>query len=228
MILSLNPFIEIPSGESKVQRIENGAKTVIFRLDSIKFTYYSRSRRSCEISPSMPMEKAQEIKWDCAFTSYWDGPTPFIWHEIKLVMNGFDLLEYDSGFILVDVSIELKKYYSVGLMLELMELGILEQCLSDHYTAPVTPPPLAYTPTPPVLATMEPLDTFLMGDEESELTLDSTDLECSMPINPPLPCTDVLGDAIVDIDLLLGEHLDTLSTLDMELTSNLVGDIEET
>ncbi|GJW30567.1 MAK10-like protein [Tanacetum coccineum] len=25
-----------------------------------------------------------------------------------------------------------------------------EQCLSGHYTAPVTPPPLAYTPTPPV------------------------------------------------------------------------------
>ncbi|GJV02219.1 hypothetical protein Tco_1335788 [Tanacetum coccineum] len=86
-----------------------------------------------------------------------------------------------------------------------------EQCLCNHYSAPVTPPPLAYTPPPPVLATMEPLDTFLMGDEvistiferendefikssvddlvliprESELTLDSTDLECSMPIDPP-------------------------------------------
>ncbi|GKA25077.1 hypothetical protein Tco_0711110 [Tanacetum coccineum] len=86
-----------------------------------------------------------------------------------------------------------------------------EQILGQHNTAHGTPPPLAYTPTPPVLTTMEPLDTFLMGYEESELTLDSTDLECSMPIDLPLPCTDVLGDAIVDIDLLLGEHLDTLS-----------------
>ncbi|GJY46677.1 hypothetical protein Tco_0435740 [Tanacetum coccineum] len=121
-----------------------------------------------------------------------------------------------------------------------------EQCLSDHYTAPVTPPPFAYTPTPPVLATMEPLDTFLMGDEvintipakendefikssfddfvpiprEFELTLDSTDLECSMPIDPPLPCTDVLGDTIVDIDLPFGEHLDTLSMRDRETEFN--------
>ncbi|GKB49967.1 hypothetical protein Tco_0900720 [Tanacetum coccineum] len=128
-----------------------------------------------------------------------------------------------------------------------------EQCLSDHYTAPVTPPALAYTPTLPVLATMEPLDTFLMGDEviitfperendefikssvddlvpiprDSELTLDSTDLECSMPIDPPLPCTDVLGDTIVDIDLLLGKHLDTLSMGDREVDFNPSRDIEE-
>ncbi|GJS16456.1 hypothetical protein Tco_0410928 [Tanacetum coccineum] len=38
-----------------------------------------------------------------------------------------------------------------------------EQCLSDHYTAPVTPP--TYTPSIPFLATMEPTDTLLMGDE---------------------------------------------------------------
>ncbi|GJY41570.1 hypothetical protein Tco_0428840 [Tanacetum coccineum] len=100
---------------------------------------------------------------------------------------------------------------------------------------------------------MEPLDTFLMGDEvistipkrendefikssvddlvpipkESELTLNSTDLECSMPIDPPLPCIDVLGDTIVDIDLLLGEHLDTLSTGDREIKFNPIRDIEE-
>ncbi|GJY32163.1 hypothetical protein Tco_0415658 [Tanacetum coccineum] len=128
-----------------------------------------------------------------------------------------------------------------------------EQCLCDHYTAPVTPPPLAHTPPPHVLATMEPLDTFLMGDEvistilakeinefikssvdnlvpiprESELTLDSTDLEYSMPIDPPLPCTDVLGDAIVDIDLPLGEHLDTLSMEDREIDFNPSRNIEE-
>ncbi|GKC29525.1 hypothetical protein Tco_1036819 [Tanacetum coccineum] len=100
---------------------------------------------------------------------------------------------------------------------------------------------------------MEPLDTFLMEDEvistiperehdefikssvddlvpiprESELTLDSTGLECSMPIDPPLPCTDVLGDTIVDIDLLLGEHVDTLSTGDREIDYNPSRDIEE-
>ncbi|GJS93560.1 hypothetical protein Tco_0800528 [Tanacetum coccineum] len=128
-----------------------------------------------------------------------------------------------------------------------------EQILRQHNTAHVAPPPLAYTPTPPVLATMKPLDTFLMGDEvintipkkendefikssvddlvpilrESELTLDSTDLECTMHIDQPLPCTDVLGDAIVDIDLLLGDHLDTLSTGDMEVDFNPSRDIEE-
>ncbi|GKD27010.1 hypothetical protein Tco_1233224 [Tanacetum coccineum] len=128
-----------------------------------------------------------------------------------------------------------------------------EQCLCDHYTAFVTPPPLAYTPPTHVLATMEHLDTFLIGDEiistipareidefikscvddhvlilkESELTLDSTDLECSMPIDPPLPCTDVLGDAKVDIDLPFIEHLDTLSTGDRKIDFNPIKDIEE-
>ncbi|GJY89203.1 hypothetical protein Tco_0503831 [Tanacetum coccineum] len=128
-----------------------------------------------------------------------------------------------------------------------------EQILRQHNTAHVTPSPLAYTPPPPVLATMKPLDTFLMGNEvintiskrendefikssvddlvpiprESKLTLDSTDLECSIPIDPPLLCTDVLGDVIVDIDLLLGEHLDTLSTGDREIDFNPSRDIEE-
>nr|GFB63548.1 hypothetical protein [Tanacetum cinerariifolium] len=128
-----------------------------------------------------------------------------------------------------------------------------EQILRQHNTAHVTPQPLACTPTPSVLATMEPLDTFLMGYEvistilerendefiksgvddlvpilrESKLTLDSTDLEYSMPIDLPLPCTDVLGDTIVDIDLLLGEHLDTLLTEDREIDFNPIRDIEE-
>nr|GEY18670.1 hypothetical protein [Tanacetum cinerariifolium] len=100
---------------------------------------------------------------------------------------------------------------------------------------------------------MEPLNTFLIGDgvistfperendefikssvddlvpipRESELTLDSTDLECSVPIDPHLPCTDVLEDTIVDIDLLLGEHLDTLSMGDGEIDFNPIRDIEE-
>ncbi|GJT56357.1 hypothetical protein Tco_0991411 [Tanacetum coccineum] len=128
-----------------------------------------------------------------------------------------------------------------------------EKCLCDHYTAPIIPMPLTYTPTSPVLATIEPLDTFLMGDEvistipareinefikssvdglvlilrKFELTLDSTDLECSMPIDPPLPCTDLLGDDIVYIDLPLGDHLDTLSTGDREDDFNPSRDIEE-
>nr|GEY29057.1 hypothetical protein [Tanacetum cinerariifolium] len=38
-----------------------------------------------------------------------------------------------------------------------------EKCLSDRYTAPITSP--AYTPSIPFLATAEPTDTFLMGDE---------------------------------------------------------------
>ncbi|GJU25967.1 hypothetical protein Tco_1164588 [Tanacetum coccineum] len=78
------------------------------------------------------------------------------------------------------------------------------QCLSDHYTTPVTPP--TYTPSIPFLVAMEPANTLLMGDEvintiparetdefikssianlvpipkESEVTSDS-DLECGMP-----------------------------------------------
>ncbi|GKD88013.1 hypothetical protein Tco_1359167 [Tanacetum coccineum] len=128
-----------------------------------------------------------------------------------------------------------------------------EQILRQHNTAHATPSSRAYIPPPPVLATMEPLDTFLMGDEiistiparendefikssvddlvpipmESELKLDSTDLECSMPIDPPLPCTDVFGDAIVDIGLPLREHLDTLSTGDREIDFNPSRDTEE-
>ncbi|GJS99070.1 hypothetical protein Tco_0820240 [Tanacetum coccineum] len=125
-----------------------------------------------------------------------------------------------------------------------------EQFLSDHYIAHVTPP--AYTPSLPLLTTMEPADTLLMGDEvinitpaketdkfikfsvndlvpiprESEVTSDSN-LECDMPVNTPLPYTDVLGDAIVDIDLPFGEHLDTLSTRDREIDFNSIRDIEE-
>ncbi|GJU51579.1 hypothetical protein Tco_1221134 [Tanacetum coccineum] len=126
-----------------------------------------------------------------------------------------------------------------------------KQILRHHSIAQATPP--AYTPSIPFLATMEPLDTLLIGDEvisttperendefikssiddlvpiprESEVTSVYDDLECSMPIDPPLPCTDVLGDAIVDIDLLLGENLDTLSTGDREVEFNPSRDIEE-
>ncbi|GKD20883.1 hypothetical protein Tco_1222586, partial [Tanacetum coccineum] len=89
-----------------------------------------------------------------------------------------------------------------------------EQILRHHYTAHVTPLPLAYTLSPPFLTTMEPADTLLMGDEvisttparennelikssvddlvpipkESEVTSDSI-LECDMIVNTPLPTT---------------------------------------
>nr|GEU42232.1 hypothetical protein [Tanacetum cinerariifolium] len=98
--------------------------------------------------------------------------------------------------------------------------------LSDIYTAHVTPH--AYTPSLPFLATMEPTDTLLMGDEvisiilareihefikssvddlvpipkESEVTSDSNS-ECDMPI--PLPTTDVKKENF-DINSLLGEQ----------------------
>ncbi|GKB16415.1 hypothetical protein Tco_0850338, partial [Tanacetum coccineum] len=40
-----------------------------------------------------------------------------------------------------------------------------EQFLRQQSTAHITPSPLAYTPPPPCLATMEPLDALLIGDE---------------------------------------------------------------
>ncbi|GKB83707.1 hypothetical protein Tco_0950602, partial [Tanacetum coccineum] len=104
-----------------------------------------------------------------------------------------------------------------------------KKCLSDHYTALVTPP--AYTPSIPFLATMEPTNTLLMGDEvisiipireinefikssindlvpiprEPEVTSDS-DLECDMPATTPLPTTDV-REEIFDINSPLGEYV---------------------
>ncbi|GKB15059.1 hypothetical protein Tco_0848982 [Tanacetum coccineum] len=72
------------------------------------------------------------------------------------------------------------------------------------------------------------VDDLVPIPRESESTLDSTDLECSMPIIPPLPCTDVLGDTIVDIGLLLGEHLDTLSMGDRKIDFNPIRDIDRT
>ncbi|GJR22121.1 hypothetical protein Tco_0970648 [Tanacetum coccineum] len=104
-----------------------------------------------------------------------------------------------------------------------------EQCLSDHYIVPVTPP--AYTPSIHFLATMEPTDTLLMGYEvistiptretdefikssiddhvpiprESKVTSDS-DLECDMPATKPLPTTDVREENF-DINSPLGEYV---------------------
>nr|GEW75087.1 hypothetical protein [Tanacetum cinerariifolium]GEW85735.1 hypothetical protein [Tanacetum cinerariifolium] len=106
-----------------------------------------------------------------------------------------------------------------------------EQILKQHYTAHVKPPPLAYILPPPFLNTMEPTDTLLMRDEvistisawgndelikssvddlvpisrESEVTSDSN-LECDMPINTPLPTTDVRRENF-DINSPLGEYV---------------------
>ncbi|GJR38765.1 hypothetical protein Tco_1214449 [Tanacetum coccineum] len=104
-----------------------------------------------------------------------------------------------------------------------------EQCLSDHYTTLVTPP--AYIRSIPFLATMEPTDTLLMGDEvistipvreddefikssvddlvliprETEVTSDSI-LECDMPATTPLPPTNN-GEVDFDINSPLGEQV---------------------
>ncbi|GJS93267.1 hypothetical protein Tco_0800235 [Tanacetum coccineum] len=60
---------------------------------------------------------------------------------------------------------------------------------------------------------------------DSEVTYDSN-LECDMPATTPLPTTDVKEESL-DINLPLGEHLDTLSTGDMEVDFNPSKDIEE-
>ncbi|GJW00478.1 hypothetical protein Tco_1555729 [Tanacetum coccineum] len=80
-----------------------------------------------------------------------------------------------------------------------------EQILRQHNIAHVTPP--AYTPSLPFLATMKPATNLLMGDEVISTTPESN-LECDMPINTPLPTTDVreedfyinspLGEQVVD------------------------------
>nr|GEU91848.1 NAC domain-containing protein [Tanacetum cinerariifolium] len=94
-----------------------------------------------------------------------------------------------------------------------------EKCLSDHYTAPVTPPPLAYISTPLFLATMEHFDTFFMGDEVISTIL-------AREINEFIKSS---VDDLVSIlrESKLGEPLDTLSTGDREVDSIPSRDIEE-
>ncbi|GKF96468.1 hypothetical protein Tco_0289203, partial [Tanacetum coccineum] len=60
----------------------------------------------------------------------------------------------------------------------------------------------------------------------SEVTSVCDDLECNMHIATHFPTTDVREEKL-DIDLPLGEHLDTLSTGDREVNFNLSRDIEE-
>ncbi|GJR27223.1 hypothetical protein Tco_1103455 [Tanacetum coccineum] len=76
-------------------------------------------------------------------------------------------------------------------------------------------------------------DNPLFDEEFKDISsLDSHELtsvidESTLLVTLPLPCTDVLGDAIVDIDLLLGEHLDTFLIGDREIDFNPSRDIKE-
>ncbi|GKA05195.1 hypothetical protein Tco_0684315 [Tanacetum coccineum] len=69
-------------------------------------------------------------------------------------------------------------------------------------------------------------DNLLFDEEFKDIgSLDPPELtpvinESTLLVTLPLPCTVVLGDAIIDIDLLLGEHLDTLSMRDREIDFN--------
>ncbi|GKF31882.1 hypothetical protein Tco_0101680, partial [Tanacetum coccineum] len=78
----------------------------------------------------------------------------------------------------------------------------MEQCLSDHYTAPVTPP--AYTPSIPFLATMEPANTLLMGDEViSTIPVREDDkfIKSSVDDLVPIPReTEVTSDSVLECD----------------------------
>ncbi|GKC17618.1 hypothetical protein Tco_1014400 [Tanacetum coccineum] len=76
-------------------------------------------------------------------------------------------------------------------------------------------------------------DNSLFDEEFEDISsLDLPELtlvidEPTLLVTLPLPCTDVLGDAIVDIALPLGEHLDTLSMGDREINFNPSRDIKE-
>ncbi|GKD59571.1 hypothetical protein Tco_1297080 [Tanacetum coccineum] len=92
--------------------------------------------------------------------------------------------------------------------------------------APITPPPLAYTPPPPFLATMEPLDTLLMGDEViSTIPVRENNefIKSSVDDLVPIP----RESKVTLIDLLLRDDLDTISTRDREIDFNPYRDIEE-
>ncbi|GKE55628.1 hypothetical protein Tco_1494813, partial [Tanacetum coccineum] len=118
---------------------------------------------------------------------------------------------------------------------------ILEELLRIPMPNPlVVPKDKGPSDIPLVISSLDFNDNFTLCndnplfDEEFEdiSSLDPPELtpvidEPTLLVTPPLPCTDVLGDAIVDIDLLLGEQLDTLSTGDREINFNPIRDIEE-
>ncbi|GKB76723.1 hypothetical protein Tco_0943618 [Tanacetum coccineum] len=68
---------------------------------------------------------------------------------------------------------------------------------------------------------------FNQRNEFEDIKLTPIIDEPTLLVTLTLPCTDVLGDAIIDIALPLGEHLDTLSTGDREIDFNPSKDIEE-
>ncbi|GKC00407.1 hypothetical protein Tco_0986543, partial [Tanacetum coccineum] len=76
-------------------------------------------------------------------------------------------------------------------------------------------------------------DNPLFDEEFEDInSLDTPELtpvidESTLLVTLSLPCSDVLGDAIVDINLLLGKHLDTLSIGDREIDFNPTRYIEE-
>ncbi|GJW05704.1 hypothetical protein Tco_1568127 [Tanacetum coccineum] len=84
-----------------------------------------------------------------------------------------------------------------------------EQCLSDHYTAPVTPP--AYIPSLPFLATMEPADTLLMGDAVISTTPvreDDEFIKSSVDDHVPIPReSEVTSNSVLEFDFLM-ENVD--------------------
>ncbi|GJT33922.1 hypothetical protein Tco_0924341 [Tanacetum coccineum] len=99
----------------------------------------------------------------------------------------------------------------------------MEQCLSDHYTAPVTPP--AYIPSIPFLATMEPADTLLMGDEViSTIPVREDDefIKSSVDDLVPIPReTEVTSDREQVVDFLM-ENVD-VADLPRHMVKQLFG-----
>nr|GEU36599.1 hypothetical protein [Tanacetum cinerariifolium] len=70
------------------------------------------------------------------------------------------------------------------------------------------------------------VDDFVPILRESKVTSVYNDLECSIPFDSPAwPCTDVLGDEKVDINLAFGEQVDTLLMGDMENYLNSLRDV---
>ncbi|GJR35198.1 hypothetical protein Tco_1210882 [Tanacetum coccineum] len=143
--------------------------------------------------------------------------------RVVVIVVGMWLFSWSVNDSLDEMSMMLVRATFLGGFLveeEALEAIFGGELRRQQSTAHVTPPPLAYTPPLPCLATMEPLDALLMGDEvisttlarentefikssvddlvpiprESEVTSVCNDLECSVPVDsPPLLCIDVLG-----------------------------------
>nr|GEU47349.1 hypothetical protein [Tanacetum cinerariifolium] len=79
--------------------------------------------------------------------------------------------------------------------------------LLQDYTTFVTPSQLAYTPPPPFLATMEPLDSFLMGDEViSNISSREINEFVKSSVDDPIPVpreSEVTSDKEYVVDFLM-------------------------